>query len=274
VEEGTPITLYVSKTCKDEYLQWKKRQRRAYSAAFIDEFVIKSGVNSFESIYGANVIFDDDQDSHVINSYFSIENLSLVRGSFVLNDISFNLPKGKVLAVTGQKDSGKSIFLKAIAGFEVINSGSISLGGKRIENLYPLERRIGMIFEDYSLLPHHTFDKNVKTNVSNDSKINNYPDYIPEGIRQTVSAAENIISEIDLLLFDDPFTRVSESHHGEMLSIFRKLIEGLGKTAIICLSNPSDAAFIGDYTAEIINSRIVNFKKNSKTPEFFGNGKE
>jgi ABC-type sugar transport system ATPase subunit len=268
VEEGTPITLYVSKTCKEEYLQWKKRQRRAYSAAFIDEFVIKSGVKSFESIYSANVVNEGDRDLAAINSYFTIEHLCIERGSFVLNDVSFKLPKGKVLAIAGQKDSGKSVFLKAIAGFEVIQSGSISIGGKRIENLYPLERKIGMIFEDYSLLPHHTFDKNIKPVVINESIAQNYPGYMPEGIRQTVSAAENIISEIDLLLFDDPFTKISGSNRSEMLSIFRKLIEGLGKTAVICLSSTEDAAFIGDYTAEIKNSSIVNFKENIKSSGF------
>ena len=99
--------------------------------------------------------------------FLEIKNLvkSYENGYNILNGLTFSLKKGEVLSFIGDSGSGKSTFLKCLAGLEEINSGKISLNGLTIEDdNYSLpvnKRKIGYVFQDYTLFPH----LNVKQNI-------------------------------------------------------------------------------------------------------------
>src|SRR5690606_24533434 len=83
----------------------------------------------------------------------------------VLRDLSFKLERGSIGCILGPSGCGKTTLLRCIAGFEHVESGTIAAGERLLssptEHLPPERRRIGMVFQDYALLPHLTAAENV-----------------------------------------------------------------------------------------------------------------
>ena len=78
----------------------------------------------------------------------------------LIRDLNFSVKEGDIVSFIGESGSGKTTFLKCLAGLEKINSGSIELNGKVLDNqntfVTPNERKIGFVFQDYPLFPHLT----------------------------------------------------------------------------------------------------------------------
>ena len=78
-----------------------------------------------------------------------------------LEEISFTVPAGEILALLGPSGCGKSTLLRAIAGF-VPHSGDIYVGDRPTAGVAPHRRNIGMVFQDYALFPHMTVAQNIQ----------------------------------------------------------------------------------------------------------------
>src|SRR5690242_17143505 len=75
-------------------------------------------------------------------------------GTPVLKGVSLELKDGEFCVIVGGSGCGKSTLLRAIAGLEELDSGSIFIDGRRIDDLPPAERGIAMVFQSYALYPH------------------------------------------------------------------------------------------------------------------------
>jgi len=73
-----------------------------------------------------------------------------------VDDVSFDVKQGELLALLGPSGSGKTTTLRMLAGFEKPTSGSISLAGKDVTHVPTHKRDTGMVFQDYALFPHMT----------------------------------------------------------------------------------------------------------------------
>ena len=90
--------------------------------------------------------------------YLECRNLKRVFHHFTL-DISFSMEKGELLCILGPSGSGKSTLLSAIAGIDSSVSGQFLLDGKDITSMPVQKRRIGMVFQDFSLFPSMDVEK-------------------------------------------------------------------------------------------------------------------
>src|SRR5580693_5811053 len=79
----------------------------------------------------------------------------------VLRGISLNVASGEFLTILGESGSGKTTLLRLIAGFELLDGGSISMSGARIDNVPAHKRQVNTVFQSYALFPHLSVFDNV-----------------------------------------------------------------------------------------------------------------
>jgi iron(III) transport system ATP-binding protein len=145
----------------------------------------------------------------------------------LISSLNFSVEKGEIVSFLGESGVGKSTFLKCIAGLESINSGSIELNEKVLNNkdvfVPPQKRNIGFVFQDYPLFPHLTLKENIVFNLDKrflkkldymldltnlNSLIKRYPHELSGGEQQRACIARALIREPDLLLLDEPFSNL------------------------------------------------------------------
>jgi len=78
-----------------------------------------------------------------------------------VDDLSLEISDGEFMVLVGPSGCGKSTALRSIAGLEEITSGTISIGGRVVNNLPPKDRDIAMVFQNYALYPHMTVEQNL-----------------------------------------------------------------------------------------------------------------
>ena len=87
----------------------------------------------------------------------------------LIRNLNFSVNKGEIVSFIGESGSGKTTFLKCLAGLEKINSGSIELNGKILNDnsifISPNLRKIGFVFQDYPLFPHINVLENITINL-------------------------------------------------------------------------------------------------------------
>ena len=100
-------------------------------------------------------------------NFFEIKDVDFnVGGKTKVKDVSFSIEnEGDVICLLGPSGIGKTTILRTIAGLEKINKGSIKLNGKLISskkiNVEPEDRNVSLAFQDNSLFPHYTVEKNI-----------------------------------------------------------------------------------------------------------------
>ncbi|MGM0509138.1 MAG: ABC transporter ATP-binding protein [Fusobacteriota bacterium] len=214
---------------------------------------------------------------------FRVKELNFKKGDFSLGDISFTLPKGKILAVVGKSGSGKSLLLKTIAGLHETSRGDIYLGAKKIDSLPPKDRKLGYVFENYALFPNMDTEENIifplklhhkdkseqeKSLIKISEEIGIDKDYLkdnidqlPEGVKQLVSLAKAKVRDVDIMLLDEPFTQLDNETKNKMKVFLKKVIKRYNLTAIFALNDIEIAMALSDYLCIIENGKLIQYGK-------------
>ena len=88
-------------------------------------------------------------------SEISLKNLKKSFGKTeVIHDLSIDVKDGELIVIVGPSGCGKSTLLRMVAGLEDANQGDITIDGKKVNELEPMERNIAMVFQNYALYPH------------------------------------------------------------------------------------------------------------------------
>ena len=183
----------------------------------------------------------------------------------LIKNLNFSVDKGDIVSFIGESGSGKTTFLKCLAGLEKINSGSIILNGKTLNDqatfVTPNRRKIGFVFQDYPLFPHLNVLENIKINLDKNyySKIdyileltnlkdlcNRYPDQLSGGEQQRACIARALVREPDLLLLDEPFSNLDSNIKSVIQDEIHKIIKETKTTTILVTHDIKDTFNISD----------------------------
>ena len=183
----------------------------------------------------------------------------------IIRKLEFSVKKGEIISFLVESGSGKTTFLKCIAGLEKIHSGSISLNNVVLNDkgvfVKPQDRKIGFVFQDYPLFPHLNLEENIVFNL--DKKyhknldyilnltglkyfISRYPHELSGGEQQRTCVARALIREPELLLLDEPFSNLDSAIKESMREEIYKIIKETNTTTILVTHDINDSLNIAD----------------------------
>ncbi|MBS0171244.1 MAG: ABC transporter ATP-binding protein [Nitrospira sp.] len=200
--------------------------------------------------------------------------------------ITFNVHQGEILCLLGPSGCGKTTILRAIAGFERLTRGSITLSGRLVsssDTMVPTEQRhIGMVFQEYALFPHLRVDKNIAFGLSRLPRLqqraivddllaltglrgleHRYPHELSGGQQQRVALARALALRPVLLLLDEPFSNLDPDMASRMRQDLHALLRQTKTTAILVTHDHDEAFSMADHVAVLNHGRLEQFD----TPE-------
>ena len=196
----------------------------------------------------------------------------------VLDNISMEIEKGEFVFLTGPSGAGKTTVLKILFGWEPFEKGQvlvqgINVGKLNLSNIHTLRRSIGVVFQDYKLLPNKTVFENVSfaqevigknrkairfrtwealKNVGLTPKKDAYPAYLSGGEQQRIAIARAMVNSPSIILADEPTGNLDQDISIEILKLFEELNrEG---TTIIFATHSQEIVKLG-------NHRIININR-------------
>ena len=225
----------------------------------------------------------------------------------VLEDISFSLEAGQVLAIIGSSGSGKTTLLRCLNFLETPDTGTISVKGEvlfdaadpetRKENEIRRKRlHFGLVFQDFNLFPQYTalenvtlarelMAKNEKTGekvedirkeggqllamMGLSDRMGNYPHQLSGGQKQRVAIARALAMKPDILCFDEPTSALDPELTGEVLKVIRGLADQ-HTTMIIVTHEMEFARDVADQVMFMDGGVVV---EEGPPSEVFGNPK-
>ena len=201
-------------------------------------------------------------------AYIEFHNIHKYFGStHVLKGINLGVEYGQMVTLLGPSGCGKSTLLRCLAGLEQVNEGQILLDGKDITNLTPKQRNIGMVFQQYSLFPTMTVRQNVAFGlqiqkmekskidakvkevleiVGLSDKIDNYPRQLSGGQQQRVALARAIVTELKVLLLDEPLSAIDALLRKNLQIEIRRIQKELNITTIFVTHDQDEAMVMSD----------------------------
>ena len=197
--------------------------------------------------------------------------------SVVIPDLSLSIKEGEFFTLLGPSGCGKTTLLRMIAGFNTIEGGDFYFNDKRINDMDPAKRNIGMVFQNYAIFPHYTVRKNVEFGLKNKKfpreeipvladkflrlmQIDQFADRMPErlsgGQQQRVALARALCIQPDVLLMDEPLSNLDAKLRVEMRSVIKNIQHSVGITTVYVTHDQEEAMAISDRIA-VMNAGII-----------------
>ncbi|WP_205908927.1 ABC transporter ATP-binding protein [Metarhizobium album] len=195
----------------------------------------------------------------------------------VVDDLDLSIGKGEFVSMLGPSGSGKTTLLMMLAGFESPTSGTISVGGKRVDALPPHKRNMGVVFQNYALFPHMSVADNVafplKMRGASRSEIvervtkaldmvqlgafhERRPIQLSGGQQQRVALARALVFEPEVVLMDEPLGALDKKLREQMQMDIRDIHHRLGLTIVFVTHDQTEALTMSDRIAIFNHGKI------------------
>jgi len=195
----------------------------------------------------------------------------------IIKGLDLSVKKGEFFTLLGPSGCGKTTLLRMIAGFNSIEGGDFYFNDKRINDLNPSLRHIGMVFQNYAIFPHMTVRKNVEFGLKNKKfptdqirsqtdrflklmQIDNFADRMPDklsgGQQQRVALARALVIEPNVLLMDEPLSNLDAKLRLEMRSVIKQIQNSVGITTIYVTHDQEEAMAVSDRIA-VMNAGVI-----------------
>jgi sn-glycerol 3-phosphate transport system ATP-binding protein len=187
-----------------------------------------------------------------------------------LRELSLDVADGEFLILVGPSGCGKSTALRMVAGLERISDGTISIGGRIVNDVPPKDRDIAMVFQNYALYPHMTVEKNlafglrqrktrpddVRRMVDEISRmlgledlLRRRPGQLSGGQRQRVAMGRALVREPEVFLLDEPLSNLDAKLRVQMRAELKRLHQRVGVTTIYVTHDQVEAITLGERIA-------------------------
>ncbi|MFR4175121.1 MAG: ABC transporter ATP-binding protein, partial [Veillonella nakazawae] len=168
----------------------------------------------------------------------------------ILEDINLDIEKGEFICLLGPSGSGKSTLLNAMAGFELVTSGSITIDGEEVK---APQLRYVTVFQNYGLLPWRTVESNIELGLESkkvpkeerpaiidkyvkmvglDHARNRYPAELSGGMQQRVSIARALAVDPDIIFMDEPLGALDALTRINLQDEISRICREEGKTVV------------------------------------------
>lgn len=195
----------------------------------------------------------------------------------IIRDLSLDVEKGEFFTLLGPSGCGKTTLLRMIAGFNTIEGGDFLFNDKRINDLDPAKRNIGMVFQNYAIFPHLSVKKNVAFGLKNRKyskdkieiethkfldlmQIAPFKDRMPErlsgGQQQRVALARALVIQPDVLLMDEPLSNLDAKLRVEMRTVIKDIQSNVGITTVYVTHDQEEAMAISNRIAIMKDGEI------------------
>ncbi len=216
-------------------------------------------------------------------------------GTEALKGVDLKINKGEFVSILGPSGSGKTTLLRSINGLENIDNGEIFLNNKKIDKFYlpEVQKKTGMIFQEFNLVNNLTAINNVLTGLLNSSskflsmlylfnkeqklealkaletvglldKAYSRADELSGGQRQRVGIARAIIKKPKLLLADEPVASLDPKASSLIMSLLKKINKDFNVTIICNLHQVELATQYSDRIIGLLNGEIMFDKLTKK----------
>jgi cell division transport system ATP-binding protein len=211
------------------------------------------------------------------------------RDGLALDDVTFTIVAGEFVSIVGHSGAGKTTLTKMILADENPSGGtvffeSINVHKLKSKDLTKLRRRIGVVFQDFKLLPNKTAYENIafameavgKTDeeiasdvphvlelVDLSHRLFHFPNQMSGGEQQRLAIARAIINQPELIIADEPTGNLDPINTHEIVQILKK-INDLGTTVILATHNRGVIDSIGKRVITMENGKVIRDTKNGK----------
>ncbi len=196
----------------------------------------------------------------------------------VVSNVGFSIEEGEMFTLLGPSGCGKTTLLRLIAGFYTPDEGEVQFDGRKVNDLPPHERGIGMVFQNYALWPHMTVYENaayglklrkvapdeigariraVLENVKLSGMEHRYPGQLSGGQQQRVALARALVLNPKMLLLDEPLSNLDAKIRIQVRAEIRKLQKALGITTVYVTHDQEEALTLSDRIAVFNKGKLL-----------------
>ncbi len=198
-------------------------------------------------------------------------------GQVAVHGASFDIADGELMVLVGPSGCGKSTLLRMVAGLEDISGGTLSIGGRVVNDVAPKDRDIAMVFQNYALYPHMTVAENLafglklrghgKAEVTRRvqaaadmlglaSMLDKLPRAMSGGQRQRVALGRALVREPAVFLLDEPLSNLDAKLRHSVRTEIAQLHRTLGTTMIYVTHDQVEAMTLGQRIV-VLNEGVV-----------------
>ena len=191
-------------------------------------------------------------------------------GFHAVRDLNLEVLDGEFMVLVGPSGCGKTTALRMVAGLENISSGTLSIGGRPVNDLTPKDRDIAMVFQNYALYPHMSVGENIgfalkmrklpKSEVAAKVKetadilgltdwLDRKPAQLSGGQRQRVAMGRAIVREPAVFLMDEPLSNLDAKLRVQMRAEVLRIQKRLNVSTMYVTHDQTEAMTMGDRVA-------------------------
>ena len=194
-----------------------------------------------------------------------------------VSDLSLDIEPGEFLTLLGSSGCGKTTTLRMISGFEMPDTGSITIDGEAMRGIPPYRRPVNTVFQSYALFPHMSVEKNVAYGLTLQKlskaetrrrasemldrvglldKAGDRPDKLSGGQKQRVALARALVNEPRVLLLDEPLGALDAKLRREMQLELKHIQSSLGITFVYVTHDQEEALVMSDRIAVMHSGKV------------------